>query len=196
MSSILERLDVAQRIAWRRVDQSYRYSDLIIDVPGDWHAYVAELGRLFPAAGDGFETLFTTIRAIHDGMYSPLIGTGGVPGLGMTVDGMLALQQQHPLAVRWLDKPFDQLVAQHIADPKARRLVTALTSYISDGSETLTCAEMVPLFGYYFHGGHHPAGGSGQLASVLVAAIKARGGEDGLIHRSQELPSRTAAPPD
>jgi phytoene dehydrogenase-like protein len=177
VSSILERLDVAQRIAWRRVDHSYRYSDLVIDVPGDWHAYVAELGRMFPAVGTGFETLFTTIRAIYDGMYSPLIGTGGIPGLGMTVDGMLALQQQHPLAVRWLDKPFDQLVAQHIADPKARRLVTALTSYISDGSETLTCAEMVPLFGYYFHGGYHPAGGSGQLAGVLAAAIKERGGE-------------------
>jgi phytoene dehydrogenase-like protein len=36
---------------------------------------------------------------------------------------------------------------------------------------------MVPLFGYYFHGGYYPAGGSGRLAEALVAAIEARGGE-------------------
>ena len=36
---------------------------------------------------------------------------------------------------------------------------------------------MVPLFGYYFHGGYYPAGGSGRLADALVEAIEARGGE-------------------
>ena len=36
---------------------------------------------------------------------------------------------------------------------------------------------MVPLFGYYFHGGYYPVGGSGRLADALVEAIEARGGE-------------------
>jgi phytoene dehydrogenase-like protein len=35
---------------------------------------------------------------------------------------------------------------------------------------------MVPLFGYYLHGGFYPAGGSGELAQALVEAIEARGG--------------------
>ena len=35
---------------------------------------------------------------------------------------------------------------------------------------------MVPIFGYYFHGGYYPVGGSGRLADVLVEAIEARGG--------------------
>ncbi len=36
---------------------------------------------------------------------------------------------------------------------------------------------MVPLFGYYFHGGYHPVGGSGKFADVLAAAVRERGGE-------------------
>jgi all-trans-retinol 13,14-reductase len=81
------------------------------------------------------------------------------------------------LAFRWLDRPFDDLVAQHIQDPQARDALTALASYVGDRSEPLTCGQMMPLFGYYFHGGYYPAGGSGRLADVLVEAIKERGGE-------------------
>ena len=102
---------------------------------------------------------------------------GGIPGLPRDVDAMLAFAREHPLAVRWMDRPFDELLARHIADPEARRVIRALTGYVSDGRETLTCAQMVPLFGYYFHGGYYPAGGSGRLADALVEAIEARGGE-------------------
>ena len=177
VTAILERLKVAERIEWRRVEHSYRFSNLVIDVPADWQAYVAELGRLFPAEGRDFETLFSTIRAIHDGMYSPLIGSGGIPGLGMTIETLLEFSRQHPLAVMWLEKPFDQLVAQHIGDPGARQLITALRGYISDGTDSLSCAEMVPLFGYYFHGGYHPVGGSRKLVDALAAAIGERDGQ-------------------
>jgi phytoene dehydrogenase-like protein len=177
VTAILERLGVAQRIEWRRVEHTYRFSNLVIDVPGDWHAYVAELARRFPAEDGGFEALFASIRAIHDGMYSPLVGSGGIPGLKMTIETMLEFQRQNPFAVQWLDKPFDQLVARHIGDPQARGLITALTGYISDGSESLTCAQMVPLFGYYFHGGYHPVGGSAKFTDALAAAIRERDGE-------------------
>ena len=177
VTAILERLHVADRVEWRRVEHSYRFSNLVIDVPADWRAYVAELGRLFPAEGSGFETLFATILAIHEGMYSPLVGRGGIPGLGMTLETLLEFPRQHPLAVQWLDKPFDQLVAQHIGDPQARALIAALTGYVSGGSETLTCAEMVPLFGYYFHGGFHPVGGSRKFTDALADAIRERNGQ-------------------
>lgn len=177
VTSILDRLGVAGRIEWRRIDHTYRLADRVIDVPSDWHDYVDELGRLFPAEGKGFETLFADIRAIYDGMFSPLLSVGGIPGLGMTVDGMLAFSKVHPLAVEWMEKPFDQLVGGHIRDLRARKLVAALTGYVSDGSETLSCAQMVPLFGYYFHGGYHPLGGSGKFAGVLADAIRKRGGE-------------------
>ncbi len=176
VTAVLERLGVADRIDWRRIDHSYRFPGLVIDVPRDWHDYVLQLARLFPKAGSGFNGLFATISAIYDGMNSPLISCGGVPGLGMSVESMQAFARQHPLAVEWLGRPFDHLVEQHIADPQARQVITALTGYISDGAEALTCAQMVPLFGYYFQGGHYPLGGSGHFAAVLASAVTERGG--------------------
>ena len=136
-----------------------------------------ELGRLFPASAAGFETLFADVRAIYDGMFSTGRGNGGIPGIPTSVDAMLAFPRDYPLAFHWQDKPFDELVAQHIRDPKAQDVVNMLIGYISDGSETLTCGEMIPIFGYYFHGGAYPTGGSGRLADLLVEAIEARGGE-------------------
>ncbi len=146
-------------------------------MPRDWHDYVRELGRLFPASAAGFETLFADIRAIYDGLFSTGRDNGGIPGLPTNVDALLAYPREHPLVFHWQDKPFGELVAQHIRDPKAHQVVNALIGYISDGSEVLTCGQMVPIFGYYFHGGTYPAGGSGRFADVLVEAIEARGGE-------------------
>ena len=57
------------------------------------------------------------------------------------------------------------------------RLLYALSGYLGDGRERLTCAQMVPIFGYYFKGGHYPVGGSGRFADVLVEAIEERGGK-------------------
>ena len=66
-------------------------------------------------------------------------------------------------------------------------MITALTGYISDGREKLTCAAMVPLFGYYFYGGYYPVGGSEKLADVLVAAIERRGGVVRLKTRVEKI---------
>lgn len=177
VDSVLQRLRVAERLDWLRLDHSYRLGGVNLDVPRDWHEYVRELGRLFPASAKGFETLFADIRAIFDGMYATGRSNGGIPGMPTTVDEMLALPRDYPLTFRWLDRPFDEFVAQHIQDPQARNILDTLSRYISDGSERLTCAQMMPMFGYYFHGGYYPAGGSGRLADVLVGAIKARGGK-------------------
>ena len=177
LASTLRRLGVAERLDWRRIDHSYRLSGLAIDVPHDWRDYVALLGRLFPGEALGFQGLFADIRAIFDGMQATGRDRGGIPGLPRDVDATLAFAREHPLAVRWMDRPFDQLIARHIGDPEARGVIRALTGYISDGRENLTCAQIVPLFGYYFHGGYYPAGGSGRLAEALVEAIEARGGE-------------------
>jgi len=177
VASVLQRLGVAERLDWRRLDHTYHLPGFTLDVPRDWRDYVGELGRRFPADAAGFETLFADIHAIYDGMYSTGRHNGGIPGLPTTVAAMLAFPGQHPLAFRWLDKPFDDLVAQHIQNPEAHRALTALAGYVGDRSEALTCGQMVPLFGYYFHGGYYPVGGSGRLADVLVEAIQERGGE-------------------
>ncbi len=177
LSATLQRLGVAERLDWRRLDHRYSFGGRTIDVPHDWRDYAALLGRLFPADAAGFATLFADIHAIFEAMQATGRDRGGIPGLPRDVDAMLAFARQYPLAVRWLERPFDELMARHIADPEARRLIRALAVYVSDGRQSLTCAQMVPLFGYYFIGGHYPIGGSGRLADALVAAIEARGGQ-------------------
>jgi phytoene dehydrogenase-like protein len=176
IGAILSRLGVADRLDWRRLDHSYRFADRIIEPPRDWRAYAAELGRQFPADAAGLTTLFEEIKAIYDDMAATGADNGGIPGLPGSVDALLAFARNHPLAVQWMDRPFDELVARHVSDPQAKRLLKALTGYVSDGRERLTCDQMVPLFGYYFDGGYYPTGGSERLAQALVEAIEARGG--------------------
>jgi phytoene dehydrogenase-like protein len=76
-----------------------------------------------------------------------------------------------------MDEPFDKLVATYVSDARVVRFLNALSGYLGDGGERLTCAQMVPIFGYYFKGGHYPLDGSGRFADVLVEAIEERGGE-------------------
>ena len=176
LTTVLERLGVADRIEWRRLDHAYVIDGHRIEPARDWRDYARQLGDLFPSDRDGLAALFNDIRAIWDGMYATGEGRSGIPGLPKNVDAMLAFPRKHPMAARWMDRPFGELVASHVAHESARRLINALTGYISDGRETLSCADMVPLFGYYFNGGYYPVGGSQHLADVLVEAIKARGG--------------------
>ena len=104
-------------------------------------------------------------------------GRGGIPGTPATIQQLLEFPAKHPHAMRWMNKPFGKLIAAHVSDPRAVRVLYALSGYLGDGSERLTCAQMVPIFGYYFKGGHYPVGGCGRFADVLVEAIEERGGK-------------------
>ena len=187
VAAVLTRLGVADRLDWRRLDHSYRFADRTIDPPRDWRAYAAELGRQFPADAAGIAALFEDVKAIRDGMLATGRDRGGIPGAPPNAEAMLAFAREHPLAVRWMDRPFDELVARHVADPEAKRALKALTGYVGDGREPLSCAAMAPLFGYYFDGGFYPLGGSGRLADALVEAIEARGGVVKLKTRVQRI---------
>ena len=105
-----------------------------------------------------------------------------------SVDEVLALPKRYPLMMRWMDRPFDDLVARHGLSAEAKEAILALTGYVSDGRERLTCAEMVPLFGYYFHGGYYPVGGSEKLADGWSRAIERRGGKVHLKTRVEKNP--------
>ena len=187
VGAILSRLGVADRLDWRRLDHSYRFADRVVEPARDWREYAAELGRQFPADAAGLMALFEEIKAIYDGMAASGADKGGIPGLPGSAEALLAFARNHPLAVQWMDRPFDELLARHVSDPQTKRLLTALTGYVSDGSERLTCAQMAPLFGYYFDGGYYPAGGSERLAQVLVEAIEARGGTVRLKTRVERI---------
>ncbi|CCE00597.1 NAD(P)/FAD-dependent oxidoreductase [Bradyrhizobium sp. STM 3809] len=177
VDSVLHRLGVADRIEWKRVTHSYRLAGRRIDVPEDWRAYVRQLCEMFPASADGIVKLFDTIHAIFVSMYATGEGRSGIPGMPETIEELLAFPRKHPQAFRWMNRPFDDLVAAHVSDPALIATLNALAGYLGDRSEKLSCGQMVPIFGYYFKGGFYPVGGSGHLADVLTDAITARGGE-------------------
>jgi hypothetical protein len=65
---------------------------------------------------------------------------------------MMAFSKQQPQACKWTNEAFDRLIANQVSDPELIRLLNALSSYLGDGSEQLSCAQMVPIFGYLFQG--------------------------------------------
>ena len=125
----------------------------------------AELGRQFPADAAGLKALFEEIKAIYDGMYAERRRQrrNSRPAAQRRRDARLRPQ---PSARRAMDGSAVRRArrAPCRATREAKRLLKALTGYVSDGREPLSCAAMVPLFGYYFDGGYYPAGGSERLA--------------------------------
>ncbi|GLH81287.1 hypothetical protein SSBR45G_61960 [Bradyrhizobium sp. SSBR45G] len=177
VDSVLRRLGVADRLQWKRVHHCYHLAGRRIEVPEDWRDYVRELGEMFPVSADGLTRLFDTIHAIFESMYATGRNRSGIPGMPESLEEMLAFPKQHPQAFRWMSRPFDELVAAHVSDPQVIAYLNALSGYLGDGRDRLSCAQMIPIFGYYFKGGFYPVGGSGQLADVLADTIVARGGE-------------------
>ncbi len=173
---LLDRLGVADRIAWQRIDHSYRTPTGAIDPPRDWRDYARLLGERFPQCAPGILALFEDIHAIFEDMYATGEGRSGIPGLPGNIDALLAFPKDHPHAFKWMNRPFDELVAAHLSDPGAVAIINALSGYLGDGTQTLSCAEMVPIFGYYFKGGRYPVGGSSRFSEILVEAIEERGG--------------------
>lgn len=173
---LLRRLGLLQRLDWRRMDHRFEDARGRFDVPRGWDAYVAQLAARFPAEREGVLRAMADIRAIHAAMYSEAQRRSGVPGAPRTVAGMLGFARRHPLAVQWMPRPFAEFLGERVRDPAARQAIAVLAGYVTDAPGRATVASMVPLFGYYLHGGFYPAGGSGRLAQVLVEAIEARGG--------------------
>lgn len=163
-------------IDWLRLDHSYYLKGRRIDVPRDWRDYAALLGREFPDAAPGILALFTDLKAVFDGMYSTADESGGFPLGPRSVESMMAFPKAQPLAYEWMKKPFAELVARHVDDAGARKMLYALAGYITDTPSALTVGDMAPIFGYYFHGGFYPKCGSGVFSHALADAITARGG--------------------
>ena len=173
---MLDRLGVAGEITWLPFDHTYRFGPLTLDVPRDWRAHARQLGAVCPGSAGGIEAFFAAACAIFDAMYSSAPGNGGIPGPVYSVDELLAFPKRYPLATRWMDRPFTEFLSSYVADPAAQRFVRSLSGYITDRPETLTVADMIPIYGYYFHGSGYPEGGSGRLAEVLAGAVRRRGG--------------------
>ena len=177
VDNLLRRLGVLDRITWLPVAQEYVTPELHLRLPHDWRELVAALGERYPADAKRVRALFEEMRAVYDGLFSTARWGLGVPRLPQSVKEMMAFAAEHPVTTRWRDQPFLTMLDEFLTEPGLKHFLTALTGYLSDRPDDLSVGNMAPIFGYYFHGGRYPEGGSQRLPDVLVEAIREHGGE-------------------
>jgi phytoene dehydrogenase-like protein len=177
VASVLERVGAGAEIRWLRLDHTYHLGARTFDVPRDWRDYAKLLGTFVPGSAAGIDAFFSAMRDVHLGMYAHAAANGGIPGPPADIDNLLAFPERHPLALRWMERPFSEFLAAYVPDPAAAALVFSHGGYyITDRPETLTVADLAPLYDYYFHGGYYPEGGSGRLADAFAARVRRYGG--------------------
>ncbi len=184
---LFERLGIDDPAMWVRLDHRYQLDGRTIDVPRDARAYVELLATEYPHAADGLRALFDELRTVYDSMFSTAEERGGIPGTPGTPEGVLAFANAHPLAAAWLDRPWLDFVARHVQEPPVIAWLHALAGYVTDDPRRLRVRDMVPIFGFNFHGGHYPIGGSSAMTAKLVAAIEDRGGRVVLRHAVDQV---------
>ena len=184
---LLRTLDAEPRIEWRRVRHFYQKDGLGFHVPEDPAEMVAALGALFPSERTAVAAFFREIEAVYRDLYADIELTGGVPMPPSTIEGMLAWPATHPHAWRWMRRPFHEMLDAFLAEPRLKGLLTTLAEYITDRPESLSVADMAPLFGYYFDGGSYPMGGSQRLADLLSDVIAEQGGRVRLSTRVKRI---------
>ncbi|MFN2323273.1 MAG: FAD-dependent oxidoreductase [Trueperaceae bacterium] len=184
---LFERLGIDDPAMWVRLDHRYQIDGRTIDVPRDAQVYVERLAAEYPHATAGLRAVFDDLRTVYDSMFSTAAERGGIPGTPGTPEGVLAFAHAHPLAAAWMDRPWLAFVARHLQDPSVIAWLHALAGYVTDDPRRLRVRDMVPIFGFNFHGGHYPIGGSGAMTAKLVAAIEDRGGRVVLRHAVEQV---------
>jgi phytoene dehydrogenase-like protein len=177
VKNLLQRLNLDELLAWQRMDHSFVRDGQRWDVPRGWDAFTEALVQRFPQDAAGLRALLADVRVIFDSMYATAAQRGGVPGSPPTVQALQDYARAHPLAVRWMQQPFEALLDHHGLSQPARAQLRALAGYVTHDASGLTVAAQAPLLGYFLHGGHYPVGGSGALAQALADSLALDGGE-------------------
>lgn len=174
--NVLRRLGVEDRLDWRRVGHEYHLPGSHIKIPEGADGFADALAEKFPAERAAIRAFFTRMRAVYREMYADVEKTGGVPRPPDNVDDLIAWPGAHPHAFRWMHVPFNKMLNRHFRSARLKEFLSVLTGYLGDDARALTVGAMAPIFGYYFDGGYYPAGGTQELADVLVGVIEEHGG--------------------
>ncbi len=180
---LLRELGIESRLEFVRMPHEYILGDLRLRVPEDADAFVEELAARFPAEGDSLRAFFAEMRHIYREMYTD----DGRPNIPTDPEVMLRYPLTYPHLSRWMDRSYLGMLDAYFADEDLKRLLRMLTAYQTDRPETLTVAQMAPIFGYYFDGGFYPKGGSGRLPQAIAEAFQTYGGTLLLRRRVEQV---------
>ena len=175
--NLMRQLDIEEEVDWHRMDHEYFINGKHLRVPRDPDSFAAKLGDLFPSEREIVKSFLGEMKSIYDEMYADMEKAGGVPSAPRTVDDMLAYPAAHPHMMKWMERPFGEMLDTYFKDEQLKQFLSTLTGYLSDDPTVLTVGAMAPIFGYYFEGGYYPGGGSQKFADALVGVIEKHGGK-------------------
>ena len=164
-------------IDWVRLGHDEWRDGALRPVPQQADALLAEIQARHPASAAGIAAVFEVMRGFDAAFTDLGAANHGVPLPPASPEAMLAFARAHPMMTTWMDRRFVELLDTHGVEPAARRDLMALAGYLTDRPEELTVLQMAPLFGYWFHGGFYPKGGSGRIGAELAAVVRRHGGE-------------------
>lgn len=173
---LLRSLGVEDRVDWQPVNRGVALDGRLRLLADDADGLAAQIAADHPPSAAGAAAFLAEMRAVYDDMYRGC-AERGLPNIPQSVAAMRRYVTESPHALRWMNRPFQEMLDHYIPDRAGQRLLTVLTGYLSDRAELLTVGQMAPIFGYWFSGGFYPAGGSQALADALAQSIRADGGE-------------------
>ena len=173
---LLRAVGGGDRGGWQPVNRGVALDGRLRLLADDADGLATQIAADHPASAAGAAAFLAEMRAVYDDMYRGC-PERGLPNIPQSVAAMRRYVTDSPHAMRWMARPFQEMLDHYIPDRAGQRLLTVLTGYLSDRADLLTVGQMAPIFGYWFSGGRYPAGGSQALADALAQSIRADGGE-------------------
>lgn len=173
---LLRTLGVQNRVEWQPVNRGVAMNGRLLQLADDADGLATQIAADHPPSAAGAAAFLAEMRAIYDEMFRGC-AERGLPNIPDSVAAMRRYSTDCPHSMRWMGRPFQEMLDHYIPDRAGQRLLTVLTGYLSDRADLLTAGQMAPIFGYWFSGGRYPAGGSQALADALAQSIRADGSE-------------------
>ena len=177
---LLERLGIADRVEFLRVEPLHRYifPEHDLRVPSDLQEYQALLEAEFPGERVG-ELLQAMVKLAKDVARA---------GRGLRPQELATLPLKHPLLFKYHNKPLQRFLDDHTQDKRLQAIVTASWGYYGLPPERLATLYFVSgWYSYHAQGGFAIKGGAQVLSDALAAVIRESGGEVLLRTKAEKI---------
>ncbi|MFQ6033264.1 MAG: phytoene desaturase family protein [Candidatus Bipolaricaulia bacterium] len=168
--NLLERLGIADRVGFLRVEPLHRYifPEHDLRVPSDLKEYQELLEGHFPKERIG--KLFEAMAG--------LAKEAARAGRGLRPQELATLPLKHPLLFKYHNKPLQSFLDDYTRDKKLQAIFTASWGYYGLPPERLATLYFVGgWYSYHAQGGFVIKGGAQVLSDALADAMKTQGGE-------------------
>jgi len=202
--NLLSHLGVEDQVDFVPVDSLYSatFPDARLEVPhdpGDTEGFIEAHTRLFPKEEHGFRDLFGLIQDVfYEASTMPFRVLG---------EELADAEQQVPNLVRYRTASLQEVLDEHVADPRLQAAIAAPWSYLGVPPARLSFLLFAQMLSVMIRGAYYATGSFQSLVDALVAGLERAGGElavdlpvtnilveDGVVRGVEAGGSRIAAP--